>query len=249
LAEWLLGDTCNLIGCLLTGDQLRTMVATAMFFICADVVLVLQFIVYTQAAHLAARRDRVYAPRPGGARARAGLAALAAATSPGVARALGGRRSGGTGLLLVAGLPPPQPERAPPSPPPPLPSRTPRHSAGLALAWASSGLYLGSRVSQLTKNAARGSADGLALSMFGAAIAANTMYGASILLRARGEGDVAASAPWLAGSLGTILLDCAIFAQARALAARTAVADGGHARRPRRRRAAVGADGRPLLGA
>jgi hypothetical protein len=30
LAEWLLGDTCNLIGCLLTGDQLRTMVFTAM---------------------------------------------------------------------------------------------------------------------------------------------------------------------------------------------------------------------------
>ena len=30
LAEWLLGDTANLIGCLLAGDALRTMTLTAM---------------------------------------------------------------------------------------------------------------------------------------------------------------------------------------------------------------------------
>ncbi|CAL5225418.1 g8232 [Coccomyxa viridis] len=62
LAEWLLGDTCNLIGCLLTGNQLVTQVYTAMYFIFADIVLVVQFIYYTtlqrRKSRLKARKDR-----------------------------------------------------------------------------------------------------------------------------------------------------------------------------------------------
>ena len=36
LAQWLLGDTCNLVGCLLTDSQLPTQTYTAMYFILAD---------------------------------------------------------------------------------------------------------------------------------------------------------------------------------------------------------------------
>ena len=36
LAQWLLGDTCNLVGCLLTNSQLPTQTYTAMYFILAD---------------------------------------------------------------------------------------------------------------------------------------------------------------------------------------------------------------------
>ncbi len=36
LAQWLLGDTCNLVGCLLTGSQLPTQTWTAGYFICTD---------------------------------------------------------------------------------------------------------------------------------------------------------------------------------------------------------------------
>ena len=38
MAEWLLGDTFNLVGCLMTGDQLPTEEYTAMYFIIVDVV-------------------------------------------------------------------------------------------------------------------------------------------------------------------------------------------------------------------
>ena len=50
--------------------------------------------------------------------------------------------------------------------------------AGTVVGWVSSAFYIGSRVSQIVKNAQRRSAEGLALSMFVAAICANCFYGA-----------------------------------------------------------------------
>ena len=47
LAEWLLGDTFNLLGCLMTGDQLPSEVYTAAYFMCVDVVMIFQFVYYT----------------------------------------------------------------------------------------------------------------------------------------------------------------------------------------------------------
>ena len=59
LAEWLAGDTCNLVGCLLLtaqaarapdgsggGGVLKTQTATAAYFICVDCVLILQYVIY-----------------------------------------------------------------------------------------------------------------------------------------------------------------------------------------------------------
>ena len=52
--------------------------------------------------------------------------------------------------------------------------------AGAVVGWVSSAFYVGSRVSQIVKNAQRRSAEGLALSMFVAAICANCFYGAGV---------------------------------------------------------------------
>lgn len=91
------------------------------------------------------------------------------------------------------------------------------YTAGTALGYASSLLYLLSRLSQLWKNHVRGSAEGLAISMFLCAIAANSLYGASILLRCASAAELRSSLPWLVGSLGTVALDLGILVQSRAL--------------------------------
>ncbi len=87
--------------------------------------------------------------------------------------------------------------------------------AGNILGWMSSGFYLASRTSQIVKNWQRGATTGLSLSMFACTMAANLLYGAGILVRADGWDDVTVAAPWLLGSLGTVGLDCTIFAQVR----------------------------------
>ena len=47
LAEWLLGDTFNLLGCVMTGDQLPSETYTAAYFMCVDVLMIFQFVYYS----------------------------------------------------------------------------------------------------------------------------------------------------------------------------------------------------------
>jgi uncharacterized protein with PQ loop repeat len=91
------------------------------------------------------------------------------------------------------------------------------YTAGTTLGYCSSVLYLTSRLSQIWKNYKRGSAEGLAISMFITAICANTFYGSSILIRSYTWPELRSSLPWLIGSLGTVALDGAIFVQWRSL--------------------------------
>lgn len=46
LLQWLAGDSCNFIGCLLTGDQLVTETITAAYFIFSDIVILSQYVYY-----------------------------------------------------------------------------------------------------------------------------------------------------------------------------------------------------------
>lgn len=101
----------------------------------------------------------------------------------------------------------------------PLHQPAPRSTAGTVLGYCSSVLYLVSRLSQIWKNYSRSSAEGLAISMFLCAIAANSFYGASILIRSYTWPELRSSLPWLIGSLGTVALDLTIWAQSRWLAA------------------------------
>ncbi|MCO5579787.1 hypothetical protein L7F22_033649 [Adiantum nelumboides] len=46
LAQWLAGDTFNFLGCVLTGDQLKTQIITAGYFIFSDIVIISQYVYY-----------------------------------------------------------------------------------------------------------------------------------------------------------------------------------------------------------
>ena len=58
-----------------------------------------------------------------------------------------------------------------------------------------------------------GGLQGLAISMFLCAIAANTLYGGGILARTYDWESFWSSLPWLLGSLGTVGLDITIYIQ------------------------------------
>lgn len=46
LAQWFLGDTLNLLGCLMSGEQLATTTALAMYFVLSDVAMLTQFVYF-----------------------------------------------------------------------------------------------------------------------------------------------------------------------------------------------------------
>ncbi|KAL6775749.1 hypothetical protein ACKKBG_A18340 [Auxenochlorella protothecoides x Auxenochlorella symbiontica] len=274
LAEWLLGDTFNLLGCLLKGDQLPTVVFTAQYFICMDAILLMQYMYFRALQH---RRERTFAHRarrrhhwrdegeglvgiPGSNRTRRARAAGAAAAAggltlagvvacaPGTAVRPAVRPGGAAARRLLGGG-----SLAASRPGSTLrlatflAQRLPlwARDLGVALGYGSCVLYLLSRASQLYRNAVRRSAEGLALSMFFVAVGANLTYGASILVRAHDWPEVRGALPWLIGSLGTVALDVAILLQALAFGDGKPAA---HAAPPRRSPAQA-ADGlhEPLL--
>ncbi|KAG2502175.1 hypothetical protein HYH03_000662 [Edaphochlamys debaryana] len=58
LVEWFAGDTLNLLGCLIQGEQLPTTTLLAMYFVLVDVIMLLQYIYY---GAVQARRKRLRA--------------------------------------------------------------------------------------------------------------------------------------------------------------------------------------------
>eukprot|EP00892_Ulva_mutabilis_P002252 jgi/Ulvmu1/12027/UM083_0040.1 len=57
LAEWLLGDSSNLAGCLLTGTQLPLTTGTAWYYLSTDVVLIGQYVYYSAKQARRTRRE------------------------------------------------------------------------------------------------------------------------------------------------------------------------------------------------
>lgn len=278
LAQWLLGDTCNLVGCILTGSQLPTQTWTAVYFISADMVMLLQYIFYmalqrrrqrTQAARILRQRrhlhyagvslgvDAEYAGRPSGSSSisapafhrphseelvhgsssprgmlcasslsrSAGESGRRAASSAPHARvtlstALAGAAVVAVGLCCALTAAESSLLSHASSSTAPLSRQlysqhTPEwaREAGVWLGWMSGAFYLSSRTSQLYKNWSRSCCEGLSLSMFLCAISANISYGAGILIRSYGLADLQASAPWIVGSLGVVVLDVLISLQ------------------------------------
>ncbi|KAG1660749.1 hypothetical protein FOA52_010623 [Chlamydomonas sp. UWO 241] len=87
-------------------------------------------------------------------------------------------------------------------------------AAGTAMGYVSMCMYLTSRLSQIAKNSARQSAEGLSLAMFVLAVSANLCTGGSILLRTTAFEGLKNQAPWIAGSFGTVGMDLTIAWQA-----------------------------------
>lgn len=92
--------------------------------------------------------------------------------------------------------------------------------SGLILGYVSAVAYLKSRVSQLVKNCIRGSAEGLAASMFLCAITGNVAGAAGILVRLESTQGFLWQLPWLLGMLGTVTMDAVIASQSAYATAR-----------------------------
>ena len=238
LAEWLLGDTTNLVGALIKGDQPQTVVLTAEYFICMDCILLLQYLYYTSVAR---RRERTYALvhrrrrhhhrhhhqhhqarqiSPGSddqfancvQNQQPSLGAFVS-SSINIPVLTSVALMSGCFLLLInvnggGAWGNFEDSNVP---------QSYRLLVGTIIGYFSSVLYLISRISQIFKNASRRSAEGLASSMFAFAMSANLFYGGSILVRSRSQEELASSLPWLIGSLGTVVLDAIIIFQAAVL--------------------------------
>lgn len=81
---------------------------------------------------------------------------------------------------------------------------------GLILGYVSATAYLKSRVAQLVKNWIRGSAEGLAASMFLCAITGNVTSAAGIIVRLNSTQEFIWQLPWLIGMLGNVAMDVVI---------------------------------------
>ena len=227
LAEWLLGDTSNLLGALLKGDQPQTVVFTAEYFIVMDCILMVQYVYYMS---LQKRRGKLLSGR------RAGRHHGhhhhhhhshhhhhhhhshhdGAATSLDQDDNQYNRRRPLVTLGSMAAVTIVYTCSTVEIQQPMLLSNKSDVSLafiGSILAYMSCILYLFSRISQIYKNWKRKSADGLSASMFATAVSANLCYGASVILRSPTWEYFISSLPWLIGSLGTVFLDAIILTQ------------------------------------
>ncbi len=81
------------------------------------------------------------------------------------------------------------------------------------MGWMSAILYIGSRMPQIAKNHRKQSVEGLSLAMFVFTLLGNSLYVASIFLQSTNYHYLMANLPWLIGSGGTLILDLIITSQ------------------------------------
>ncbi|KAI1181136.1 PQ loop repeat-domain-containing protein [Nemania sp. FL0916] len=86
---------------------------------------------------------------------------------------------------------------------------------GLVMGYASALCYLCARIPQIIKNYRQKSCEGLALLFFCFSLTGNLTYGLSVFSYSQDAKYLVKAAPWLIGSLGTIVEDCIIFYQFR----------------------------------
>ncbi|KAL5120534.1 hypothetical protein ACEQ8H_001552 [Pleosporales sp. CAS-2024a] len=240
LTVWFVGDVTNLVGAVWAG-LVPTVIALAIYFCFADLILISQCVYYnlknsrrarktstpstdTVDAPLLGRRDSSNIGLPGSHRRDSQPSRRRRASSlPIIADAgAGGGESiknamGVVGVCLVG-------------------------AAGWAIAWktgvwepqpanedageialgaqilgyASALCYLGARIPQIIKNQREKSCEGLSLLFFMLSLLGNATYGAGILFHSLEKEYLITNLPWLIGSLGTMAEDVTIFIQFRA---------------------------------
>ncbi|KAH8730115.1 vacuolar membrane PQ loop repeat protein [Phaeosphaeriaceae sp. PMI808] len=84
------------------------------------------------------------------------------------------------------------------------------------LGYISALCYLGARIPQIIKNQREKSCEGLSLLFFMLSLLGNATYGAGILFHSQEKEYLVTNLPWLIGSLGTMVEDVTIFIQFRA---------------------------------
>ena len=202
LLQWLGGDLTNLIGALLTG-QLPTQIATAIYFVIMDAVLLTQYCYYlvknNKNRFKKCRRLRSTTPLYvvilcGGTFILTNKMLSYASHVPQSINTIPGRTLLSTNKYVVD------------------PGNW-EDIVGYIIGCISALLYLSSRVPQIVKNFRRRSTAGLSLIMFIMAVMGNLTYGLGILLYSLDSIFLLRKLPWLIGSVGTLCFDFTIFIQ------------------------------------
>ncbi|KAH6639360.1 PQ loop repeat-domain-containing protein [Boeremia exigua] len=242
LAIWFIGDVTNLAGALWAG-LVPTVIALAMYFCVADLILISQCVYYntinarrnarktsTQSAvsveaPLLGRRDSSNVGLPGSHRRDSQASRRRRASSlPTILDVEDEPSEWMKNALSIFGV-------------------MAVGAAGWALAWksgvwlpqptdtedaapialgaeilgyASAICYLGARIPQIIKNQRERSCEGLSLLFFMLSLLGNATYGAGILFHSTEREYFITNLPWLIGSLGTMVEDAVIFVQFRA---------------------------------
>ncbi|KAL0087218.1 PQ loop repeat-domain-containing protein [Phycomyces blakesleeanus] len=201
---WLLGDTANLIGCILT-HQLPFQQYLGMYFVSVDVCLLVQWIYYNKFSppnHLSDtakeyeyNRAKINGSSAGSNKASAFLFSIFL---------LGSRLPAGT-LTSTTFTTIASAETSITDDP---------LIIGRIFAWTCTCLYLMSRIPQIRKNYKRQSVEGLSPSLFIFAVGGNLTYALSILTHpGQTLNSLLDALPYLIGSAGTLSFDATIFIQ------------------------------------
>ena len=242
LTVWFIGDITNLAGALWAG-LVPTVIALAIYFCFADLVLISQCLYYnlkntrrsrksltrstdSVEAPLLGRRDSSNIGLPGSHRrdSQASRRRRRASSLPTIADVETGGSEWIKNALSIVGV-------------------CVVGAAGWAIAWKtgvwapqptsedstgeiafgaqvlgyiSAVCYLGARIPQIIKNQREKSCEGLSLLFFMLSLLGNATYGAGILFHSQEKEYLLTNLPWLIGSLGTMVEDVTIFVQFRA---------------------------------
>jgi len=241
LTVWFIGDITNLAGALWAG-LVPTVIALAIYFCFADLILISQCVYYnlknsrrarksstrsqdSVEAPLLGRRDSSNIGLPGSHRRDSAASRRRRASSlPTIADVEEGGSEWVKNALSIVGV-------------------CVVGAAGWAIAWktgvwvpqrahddtnnaeialgaqilgyASAVSYLGARIPQIIKNQRERSCEGLSLLFFMLSLLGNATYGAGILFHSQEKEYLLTNLPWLIGSLGTMVEDVTIFIQFR----------------------------------
>jgi uncharacterized protein with PQ loop repeat len=243
LAVWFIGDVTNLAGALWAG-LVPTVIALAVYFCFADLVLISQCVYYNTKNSRRERKsstrstDSVEAPLLGGGRRDSSNIGL-----PGSHRrdSAASRRRRASSLPTIGDVEEDGSEWVKNSVS--ILGVCAVGAAGWALAWktgvwapqpttddtnasdnplgaqilgyASAVCYLGARIPQIIKNQREKSCEGLSLLFFILSLLGNATYGAGIIFHSQEKHYMLTNLPWLIGSLGTMVEDVTIFIQFR----------------------------------
>ncbi|XP_072536922.1 lysosomal amino acid transporter 1 homolog [Salminus brasiliensis] len=210
LLLWLAGDSCNLIGSFLA-DQLPLQTYTAVYYVCADLVMLSMYGYYVLRHKMSNGGDRAVLNVAGVLCVFGMSASLLRLPGPHLQT---GAVSGFRGRSLLAvdqQISSVQTFTA-------IQPFSTREIIGFTIGSASSLLYLCSRLPQMYTNFRRKSTEGVSYFLFALVILGNITYGLSVLLKnpehGQGEGSyIIHHLPWLIGSLGTLTLDLLISVQ------------------------------------
>lgn len=232
LFTWLLGDTSNMLGAILT-DQYPNVKATSIYFLFSDVVILLQYAYYSRGFHLRLRKTNRHSEDGDdsyGDDEEVGGDEFGEKT-PLIDGDSNNRQSYRSLLVKPAltalcitlvqnfeyadAVSPFHPEQQAPlcnfsRKLPPLAVQF-----GYGMAWLSGLLYFSSRIPQILTNYRQKSVRGLSVMLFVLTVAANLSYGVAIITRLPelNEQFYKSTLPYLIGSLGTLLFDLIILGQ------------------------------------